>query len=436
MSSDVAIRIEGLGKSYRIKHQEQHVTLAEQALDRLRHPFRRPEVETFWALKDIDLEIKRGEVLGLIGRNGAGKSTLLKVLSRITPPTTGRVDVFGRIGSLLEVGTGFHPELTGRENIYLNGSILGMRKPEIERQFDAIVDFAGVERFLDTPVKRYSSGMYVRLAFAVAAHLDTEILLVDEVLAVGDAEFQEKCLGKIEEVTVGGRTVILVSHNLDSIVRLCERGLVLHEGRVLTLDATTNAVLNYTALPASRPTRSRPHRRSGSGEFRIHAASAPGAPFSCEQHKLIRFEVAKVQADLDRYFVSVHIVDSLRRIVAQCDSRSTGPWIEHVSGIQTFELRLETPWLKPGRYEADVFVCNAGIIDSYDGACWFEVLPSLPYLSTLADEAQVHNLVLPNFSFHSLADPADGASVSTSHAWTLGPLHKAGSPTMPHDHSG
>ena len=193
---------------------------------------RRAPSETFWALQDVDLEVKRGEVLGLIGRNGAGKSTLLKVLSRITPPTTGRVELFGRIGSLLEVGTGFHPELTGRENIYLNGSILGMKKPEIDRQFDDIVEFAGVERFLDTPVKRYSSGMYVRLAFAVAAHLETEILLIDEVLAVGDQDFQEKCIGKMHDVSTQGRTVIVVSHNLASVRQLAERCVLLDQGTV------------------------------------------------------------------------------------------------------------------------------------------------------------------------------------------------------------
>jgi len=180
MSSDqLAISVRGLSKNYVIRHNAQHVTLAEAALSRLRHPMRRSRREEFWALRDVDLEVRRGEVLGVIGRNGAGKSTLLKVLSRITDPTTGVIDLWGRVGSLLEVGTGFHPELTGRENIYLNGSILGMNRAEIEAQFDAIVDFAGVERFLDTPVKRYSSGMYVRLAFAVAAHLETEILIVD-----------------------------------------------------------------------------------------------------------------------------------------------------------------------------------------------------------------------------------------------------------------
>src|SRR4051812_819364 len=232
-SKDIAISVRGLSKAYTIAHnQERHITLAEAALARLKNPFRRVEKETFWALKDISFDIQRGDVVGIIGRNGAGKSTLLKILSRITEPTTGNIELYGRISSLLEVGTGFHAELTGRENIFLNGAILGMKKAEIRRQFDAIVDFAGVEQFIDTPVKRYSSGMYVRLAFSVAAHLNPEILIVDEVLAVGDVEFQEKCLGKMESVGRSGRTVLFVSHNLGAIERLCKSCLYLDRGKV------------------------------------------------------------------------------------------------------------------------------------------------------------------------------------------------------------
>ncbi len=227
----LAVSVRGLHKSYTIASQApRHSTLAETALDRLRHPFRRAPKETFQALRDISFDIPQGDVVGVIGRNGAGKSTLLKILSRITEPSSGEIDLYGRVGSLLEVGTGFHPELTGRENIFLNGAILGMSRPEIRREFDAIVDFAGVERFLDTPVKRYSSGMYVRLAFAVAAHLQSEILVVDEVLAVGDAEFQKKCLGKIKDVATSGRAVFFVSHNIASIQSICRSCVVLKEG--------------------------------------------------------------------------------------------------------------------------------------------------------------------------------------------------------------
>jgi lipopolysaccharide transport system ATP-binding protein len=201
--------------------------------------------ETIWALKDVSFTVEQGEVLGIIGRNGAGKSTLLKILSRVTAPTSGKIKVKGRVASLLEVGTGFHPDLTGRENIYLNGAILGMSRGGIARKFDEIVDFAGVEKFIDTPVKRYSSGMYVRLAFAVAAHLDPEILVVDEVLAVGDAEFQRKCLGKMSEVAKEGRTVLFVSHNMASIQHLCERGLWLNNGRILGNAGIAEVVGNY-----------------------------------------------------------------------------------------------------------------------------------------------------------------------------------------------
>src|SRR6202451_1986243 len=240
--TDVAIRCEGLAKQYRIGEREPYRTLRGAITDAftLRHRLLRSpsrissngrEDPNFWALKDVSFEIKRGEVLGIIGRNGAGKSTLLKILSRVTSPTAGEIKVKGRIASLLEVGTGFHPELTGRDNIYLNGAILGMHKDERARQFDEIVDFSGVERFIDTPVKRYSSGMYVRLAFAVAAHLEPEILIVDEVLAVGEAQFQKKCLGKMQDVaTQEGRTVLFVSHNMAAVTSLTQKVVLLHEG--------------------------------------------------------------------------------------------------------------------------------------------------------------------------------------------------------------
>jgi lipopolysaccharide transport system ATP-binding protein len=247
MSSEhTAIRAEGLGKCYRIVQGDpKHTNLSEQVLERLRHPLRRARHENFWALRDVSFDVAPGEVLGIVGRNGAGKSTLLKLLSRITPPTAGRAEMHGRVGSLLEVGTGFHKELTGRENIYLNGSVLGMRRREIARVFDEIVEFSGVGRFLDTPVKRYSSGMYVRLAFAVAAHLQPEILIVDEVLAVGDAEFQKKCLGKMGEVSRSGRTVLFVSHNMNAVLNLCTRAILLEGGHVTQTGSATEVVDAY-----------------------------------------------------------------------------------------------------------------------------------------------------------------------------------------------
>jgi len=239
--SELAVRVEGLGKEYRLGGPRERYSTLRDRLNKLASaPFRalrgsreRSEQNPpFWALKEVSFEVRPGEVVGIIGRNGAGKSTLLKILSRITEPTEGDVDISGRVGSLLEVGTGFHPELTGRENVYLNGAILGMRRAEIARKFDEIVAFAEVEKFIDTPVKHYSSGMYMRLAFAVAAHLEPEILIVDEVLAVGDVQFQKKCLGKMGDVARGGRTVLFVSHNMQAVQSLCTRGILLREGQV------------------------------------------------------------------------------------------------------------------------------------------------------------------------------------------------------------
>ncbi len=257
--SNIAIRVEGLGKMYRIGgKQERYRTLRDTLTDAFTAPFRRASSllrgqaygaanlnETIWALKDVSFEVKHGEVVGIIGRNGAGKSTLLKILSRITEPTEGYADVYGRVGSLLEVGTGFHPELTGRENIYLNGAILGMSRAEIDRKFDEIVAFAEIEKFIDTPVKHYSSGMGLRLGFAVAAHLEPEILVVDEVLAVGDAQFQKKCLGKMSEVAGEGRTVLFVSHNMDAVATLCSRAFVFDAGARVFGGSSSEAIDFY-----------------------------------------------------------------------------------------------------------------------------------------------------------------------------------------------
>ena len=258
--SEYSIRAEGLSKSYLIAHQRgrhtmggHYRTLREDLLSLARRPFSRSgrgqSRELFWALRDVCFEVRRGEVFGIIGRNGAGKSTLLKILSRITEPSGGSAEVRGRVGSLLEVGTGFHQELTGRENIFLNGAILGMTRQEVQKKFDAIVSFAEVESFLDTPVKRYSSGMYVRLAFAVAAHLEPEILIIDEVLAVGDAQFQKKCLAKMRDARTTGRTVLLVSHNMSAISSLCDTALLLVEGTVAALGPASEVIRKYSVQP-------------------------------------------------------------------------------------------------------------------------------------------------------------------------------------------
>ncbi len=255
--SDIAITAEKISKKFYIgRRQEKYKTLRDTIADAVKSPLRKAgnllrghatgaaELnEAIWALEDVSFQVRRGEVIGIIGRNGAGKSTLLKILSRITEPTAGYAELRGRVGSLLEVGTGFHPELTGRENVYLNGAILGMRRAEINRNFDQIVAFAEVEKFIDTPVKHYSSGMYLRLAFAVAAHLEPEILIVDEVLAVGDASFQKKCLNKMEDVGKQGRTVLFVSHNMPAVTNICERVILLDNGRV-SLDGTAHQVVS------------------------------------------------------------------------------------------------------------------------------------------------------------------------------------------------
>ncbi|MGI6376325.1 MAG: polysaccharide ABC transporter ATP-binding protein [Anaerolineae bacterium] len=271
--SDVAIRVENLGKRYRIGESVRHDTLRDAlaGVARSRDGRHAESQRDLWALRDVSFEVKRGEAVGVIGRNGAGKTTLLKILSRITEPTAGRATIHGRVGSLLEVGTGFHPELTGRENIYLNGAILGMRRAEIERRFDEIVAFAEIERFLDTPVKRYSSGMYVRLAFAVAAHLEPEILLVDEVLAVGDAAFQKRCLGKMGEVAGQGRTVLFVSHNMVTVANLTRQTLLLSNGHLELLADTPTVIDAY----------SRQNRGVATGVFDAECAMQTGDGRAC-----------------------------------------------------------------------------------------------------------------------------------------------------------
>src|SRR5215467_4397765 len=258
--SDLAIRCENLSKQYRIGSPDRYRTLRDAITSTALAPFRRSRNNSqnghghIWALQDVSCEIKRGEVVGIIGLNGAGKSTLLRILSRITAPTRGQAEIYGRVGSLLEVGTGFHPELTGRENIYLNGAILGMQKSEIDRKFDEIVAFAEVEQFLDTPVKRYSSGMYVRLAFGVAAHLETELLLVDEVLAVGDAQFQKKCFDKMQEIGTQGRTILFVSHNMSAVRSICEQALIIEKGRVVAQGEIDETVDRYLSEISSSQT--------------------------------------------------------------------------------------------------------------------------------------------------------------------------------------
>lgn len=266
------IEVKNISKKYTLSHQnEKYLTLRDKIGGFLSHPVKTAQElkklkrEEFWALRDVSFNVEQGEVIGIIGANGAGKSTLLKILSQITPPTAGEIKIKGKVASLLEVGTGFHPELTGRENIFLNGAILGMAKKEIEKKFNEMVEFSGIEKFLDTPVKRYSSGMYVRLAFSVAAHMEPDILLIDEVLAVGDAEFQKKCLGKMDEVTKkAGRTILFVSHNMEAVRNLCEHSILLESGKI-RLQANTNKIIDIYVNNKSEAKREFPSRRLKSG---------------------------------------------------------------------------------------------------------------------------------------------------------------------------
>ena len=384
MSSEVAIQVRGLGKKYLVaRTKEKHSTLAEAAMSRAKQGFRRTERDEFWALKDLEFDVFRGDVLGIIGRNGAGKSTLLKVMSQITEPTLGEIRLWGRVGSLLEVGTGFHPELTGRENIFLNGAILGMSKRDIARQFDQIVEFSGVGKFLETPVKRYSSGMYVRLAFAVAAHLSSDILVVDEVLAVGDAEFQRKCLGKMQDVAQTGRTVLFVSHSMQAVSRLCTRAIVLNNGRVDFQGGVKDAVDRYIRLgtaPDDDDTTLR--RRHGSGHYRFDWVRPAMPVFATDERKEFRFSITKHGEDLSRLILWADVVSEAEQIIAHLDSRLDGVHPRDSEKL-TGEFAFSTPWLKPGRYRVDVTIRSNGLIDHLEGACFFEISPVLPYRHTV-----------------------------------------------------
>jgi lipopolysaccharide transport system ATP-binding protein len=327
-----AVSIENLGKRYIIGHQrnERYVTLRDVLMhklrafeQRIRHPLsvntENTQVEEFWALQSINLDIAEGDCIGIIGRNGAGKSTLLKILSRITEPTTGRIRMRGRVASLLEVGTGFHPELSGRENIYLNGAVLGMTRQEVKRKFDEIVSFSGVEKFLDTPVKRYSSGMYVRLAFAVAAHLETDILIVDEVLAVGDVEFQKKCLGKMGEVTQGGRTVLFVSHNMASVQQLANRSVLLVDGRLERVGPTHEVIADY--LDIGRATFEVVNPRSDTDVFRVRRVRFNHEMLEPGFNRPLRFDLELDLAHVMKaVYINMGIFNSIgaRLLTARC----------------------------------------------------------------------------------------------------------------------
>lgn len=400
MTDSFAITAQGVSKHYRIAlNDDQPSTAAEAMLRRMRHPMDRPQFEEFRALDDIDFEIPWGSAVGILGRNGAGKSTLLKLLTRVSAPTKGRIELGGRVGSLLEVGTGFHPELTGRENVFLNGTLLGMHKPEIKRRFDEIVAFSGVEKFLDTPVKRYSSGMYVRLAFAVAAHLETEILAIDEVLAVGDAEFQAKCIERMRAVAAEGRTVLYVSHQVQTVKALCTSALFLEHGRLVMHGTVDDAIELYqTSRDRASLSQTDIERRPGTGELRITSATVSSPLYRTTEAKTIEFLVNANPDYLGKYFVSAHINDRHGTTILQCDSRVTGLWLDPAQE-QKIELTIREPWLKPGEYSVDLFVCSSGVLDAFEGAGRFEIHPVLPYPQAVSDEGLDAGLVLADFSY-------------------------------------
>nr|MBA3439338.1 ABC transporter ATP-binding protein [Pyrinomonadaceae bacterium] len=416
--SDVAVRIEGISKRYHIGSPELDwyktlrgtLTKAAMAPVRaLRSNLRRlkngSDEDTIWALKDVGLEVKEGEVVGLIGHNGAGKSTLLKILSRITEPTEGYAEIHGRISSLLEVGTGFHAELSGRENLYLNGAILGMKKAEIKRKFDEIVAFAGVGKFIDTPVKHYSSGMYLRLAFAVTAHLEPEILLVDEVLAVGDAEFQKKCLGKMGDVASQGKTVILVSHNMAAITNLCAKTAVLKAGRLDFFGDTQSAMAEYiNALPGDvSPDLSQRDDREGWGRRarlqRMTLLDRDGSPKEVVQSGeplIIAMEYLSSDGrPLESALFEVKITTQFGELLFTLSTHLTGQNFNHLPGHGTVYCYVPAFLVAPGLYNTSVFLyVNNGIEDRIHNASRITVIEGDFFGSGKAVEKKKHGTLM------------------------------------------
>ena len=369
--SDVVIRAEGLGKRYRVGERERYLALRDILTRAITAPFRKGRnkstTDYLWALRDLSFEVRHGEVVGLIGRNGAGKTTLLKILSRITRPTAGFAEIQGRVGSLLEVGTGFHPELTGRENVYLSGAVLGMRKSEIDQKFDEIVAFSGVERFLDSPLKHFSTGMQTRLAFAVAAHLDPEILLVDEVLAVGDLEFQKKCLGKMEDVSKSGRTIVFVSHQMNQIRRLCQRVFWIDAGQVRKSGPTGLVLGEYeSAVASGQASGSRAHGARDKAQFlrwRIEEPDA-GTPNLLKTLGSVSISFTiEVSGAVKFGHHGIALFNSERQLMwAWATDR-----VELDPGVHEFRYVFPTLPLRPGSYSWQVSLWEDGrIVDLWD----------------------------------------------------------------------
>ena len=405
MSDDAIIKVEGLGKKYSIRHQGRreagYQRFSEEIVGSIKRVLsRQPStntVEEFWALKDVSFDVARGEVVGIIGRNGAGKSTLLKILGRITDPSHGRVTLRGRVASLLEVGTGFHPELTGRENIFLNGAILGMSRAEIRKNFDQIVAFSEVEKFLDTPVKRYSSGMYVRLAFSVAAHLEPEILIVDEVLAVGDVAFQQKCLGKMQGIAeTDGRTVLFVSHNMASIRQLCQRVVLLREGRVAVIGKPDEGIGHYLsdAVRARHVDLADWADRETTGEAKIvemelQPGTEGGATLTMGESFAVRFR-AEIAEPLQDPVFGVVVHDALGNPLLDLRSAHQGLKVGRVDGTITVRVDVQGLGLYPGSYFLSPWITDSACkrnIDFPRLCCAFDVRPMTNDTDLQLDEA-------------------------------------------------
>jgi len=400
MQNLCSIRAENLRKSYRIAHHQgrsKYGTLREDLVAMPKRLFRKmtggndaghkTEVETFWALNGASFEINHGETVGIIGRNGAGKSTLLKILSRITHPTEGRAEIFGRVGALLEVGTGFHPELTGRENIFLSGTIMGMSKPEIRRDLDEIVAFAEIEKFLDTPVKRFSSGMYLRLAFSVAAHLDADILIVDEVLAVGDANFQKKCLGKMEEVGTRGRTVLFVSHSMPSVSRLCQRVIVLEKGGVVADGTPSEAIGRYMTSGANSACVrewEEPEKAPGDGIAKLKAvrvldrSGKPSESINIDEECSIEVEYWNLTSTAAPS-VAIHLINDMGVVLFASADFNNISWAKspRKEGVVTARCTIPAHFLAEGRISvlSALISCNPDVLHGIErDAVVFQVI--------------------------------------------------------------
>jgi lipopolysaccharide transport system ATP-binding protein len=406
--SDIAIKVENLGKSYLVGHNtahtERYTALRDVIARNTRNLARKTrdmvmgkpivqgdEIEEFWALKDINFEIKRGDRVGIIGRNGAGKSTLLKILSRITEPSQGRISINGRIASLLEVGTGFHPELTGRENIYLNGAILGMSRNEISRKFDEIVDFSEVERFLDTPVKRYSSGMYVRLAFAVAAHLEPEILIVDEVLAVGDVQFQEKCLGKMRSVSNEGRTILFVSHNLTAIEKLTNKSIFLKNGILHEIGPTESILDSYKKIHTSEKQNyysfNKPIQLGQKATINAAYFEQDRAEFYVNESIYFILKITSMQK-LGKVRISLTILTDDDQPVGSCFGNTN---IELEQGSDNLvEVSIRDHKLAPGSYSINLSIGTGNNIDGFQD---FDSIFSTLYFEIKAIDKKSNQLI-------------------------------------------